>query len=215
MKLVHQLREVGTVNDLPARAFGKGEVIGKLCVGQHDDVVPPRPRECPPRVALDVVTEGVARFTGLTDRFDVHVPAASDLAPAGAVVPHLAALDFEADDAGALDGDDEVDLMILEVISNALPRNDEVVGLKLLDQRLVDVALGPVGEAPSFGWSDRHASSTTTASTSIRSSATAIPRLNNVWMTTVGQTRDRNSCRWPGLRTASQRESRGLPAVAG
>jgi hypothetical protein len=125
-------------------------------------------------------------------------------------VPDLSAFDFEADDAGALDGDDEVDLVVLEMVGDTLPRNDEVVGLKLLDQRLLDVALGPVGEARSFGGRDRHTSSTTTASSSIRSSATAIPRLNNVWMTTVGQTRDRNSSRWPGLQSASQRESRGI-----
>jgi hypothetical protein len=37
-----------------------------------------------------------------------------------------------------------------------LPGNDEVVGLKLLDQRLVDAALGAVGQARRFGRGDRH-----------------------------------------------------------
>ena len=156
MELVYQLGELGAVDDLPARAFGQGEVVGQFGVGQDDDVVPAGPLECPPRVALDVIAQGVAGLAGLADRLDVHVLAAAKLAPTGAVVPHLAALDLEADDAGALDGDDEVDLVILEVVGDALAGNDEVVGLELFDERLVDLALGAVGEARGFGGSNGH-----------------------------------------------------------
>ena len=98
-------------------------------------------------------------------------------------MPDLAALDLEADDAGALDGDDEVDLVVLEVVGDALAGDDPVVGLELVDQRLVDLALGAVGEARGFGGGDGHARDT------------AIPRLNNVWMTAVRHTGDRDSCR--------------------
>ena len=71
-------------------------------------------------------------------------------------MPDLAALDLEADDAGALDRDDEVDLVVLEVVGDALAGDDEVVGLELFGQRLVDAALGAVGEAWGFGRGDRH-----------------------------------------------------------
>ena len=69
-----------------------------------------------------------------------------------AVVPDLAALDLEADDAGALDRDDEVDLVVLEVIGDPLAGDYEVVGLELIDQRLPDLALGAVGEAWGLAW---------------------------------------------------------------
>jgi hypothetical protein len=119
-------------------------------------VVPSWSLQRPARVALDVVAQGVARFAGLTDGFDVHVLAAAELAPAIAVVPDFAALDLDADDAGALDGDDEVDLVVLEVIAAALAGNDEIGGLKLLGQRLVDAALSTVGQARRCGRGGGH-----------------------------------------------------------
>lgn len=66
-------------------------------------------------------------------------------------MPDLTALDFETHDAGALDGDDEVDLVVLEVVGHALARYEEIVGLELLDERLPDLALGAIGEAGCFG----------------------------------------------------------------
>ena len=71
-------------------------------------------------------------------------------------MPDVAALDLEADDAGTLDRDDEVDLVILEVVGDALARDHPVVRLKLFEQGLVDLALGGVGEAGSFVRSDGH-----------------------------------------------------------
>ena len=59
-----------------------------------------------------------------------------------AVVPDVAALHLETDDAGALDRDDEVDLVVLEVVGDALTGNHPVVRLKLFEQCLVDRALG-------------------------------------------------------------------------
>jgi hypothetical protein len=65
-------------------------------------------------------------------------------------VPDVAALDLKTDDAGALDRDDEVDLVVLEMVGNALAGDHPVVGLKLFEQGLVDLALGGVGEARGF-----------------------------------------------------------------
>ena len=76
--------------------------------------------------------------------------AASLLPPGVAVVPDVAALDLEADDAGAFDRDDEVDLVILEVVGDALAGDDSVIGLQLVEQGLVDLALGGIGEPRSF-----------------------------------------------------------------
>ena len=71
-------------------------------------------------------------------------------------MPDFAALDLEANDAGALDCDYEVDLVILEVVGDPLAGNYQVEGLKLFDQRLVDKALGAVGEAWGLGRRDGH-----------------------------------------------------------
>ena len=62
-------------------------------------------------------------------------------------MPDLAALDLEADDAGALDGDDEVDLVILEVVGDALAGDHQVAGVELRDERFPDPAFGPVGQS--------------------------------------------------------------------
>ena len=92
----------------------------------------------------------------MADGLDGVVAPAAFLPPAVTVVPDLAALDLEADDAGAFDRDDEVDLVVLEVVGDALARDDEVVGLELVDQRLVDAALGAVGQPRGVGRGDGH-----------------------------------------------------------
>jgi hypothetical protein len=50
------------------------------------------------------------------------------LPPCVAVVPDLATLDLKADNAGPLNRDDKVDLVILEVIGNTLAGDHAVVG---------------------------------------------------------------------------------------
>ena len=119
-------------------------------------MVPAQAALRPAGVFLDVVTQGVAGFASLADGVDPVVVAAALLPPVFAVVPDLAALDLQADDAGALYRDDEVDLVVLEVIGDALAGDDEVVGFELLDQRLVDLALGGVGQARRFVGRDGH-----------------------------------------------------------
>jgi hypothetical protein len=57
----------------------------------------------------------------LAHRVGVEVTAAPVLSPPGAVVPHLAALDLGAHDAGALDGGgNDVDLVVFQMVSAAL-----------------------------------------------------------------------------------------------
>ena len=72
------------------------------------------------------------------------------------VVPDLAALHLDADDARAFDGDHEVDLVVLEVIGDALAGDDEVAGFELVDERLPDELLGAVGQPWDFRDVDGH-----------------------------------------------------------
>ena len=93
----------------------------------------------------------------LTDRFDDVFSPAADLPPGHAVVPHLAALDLDADDAGALDRHHEVDLVVLEVVGHPLPGDQQVAGAELLGERLPDHAFGVVGQPRGPLGCDRHA----------------------------------------------------------
>ena len=115
---------------------GNAKSSADLGVRQDDDVVPAQPALSPAVVLLDEVAQRVTGFAGLADRIDLVLVAASPLPPRVAVVPDLAALDLEADDAGALDRDDEVDLVVLEVVGDALAGNHQVVWLKLFDAGL-------------------------------------------------------------------------------
>ena len=185
---------------------GKREVVGDLGVRQDDDVVPAQPALGPAVVILDELAQRVAGFAGLADRVDLVLVAATLLPPGLAVVPDVAALDLEADDAGALDRDDEVDLVILEVVGDTLAGDHPVIGLQLVEQGLVDLALGGVGEPWRFVGGDGHTSSTRHGAAT---ESTPSPRLNNVGTTAVGHTSDRDSCRWPDRTVRSSARIRG------
>ena len=126
-------------------------------------MVPAQPALGPAVIVLDELAQRIAGFAGLTNWVDLVLVAATLLPPRLAVMPDLAAFDLEADDAGTLDGDDEVDLVVLEMVGDALAGDHPVVGLELFKEGLVDLALGGVGEAGSFVGGDRHMSGTTTA----------------------------------------------------
>jgi hypothetical protein len=80
-------------------------------------VIPPQPALAPAVVVLDELAQRIAGFAGLTDRLDlVFVATTTRLPPCVAVVPDLAALDLQPRDASTFDGDDEVDLVVLEVV---------------------------------------------------------------------------------------------------
>ena len=83
-------------------------------------MVPAQPALSPAVVLLDEFAQRIAGFAGLADRIDLVVVAASPLPPRVTVVPDIAALDLEAHDAGTFDRDDEVDLVVLEVVGDAL-----------------------------------------------------------------------------------------------
>ncbi len=96
-------------------------------------MVPAQSALRPSRITLDEVTQRVTGVARLTDGLDLVVRGRVAAAARSAVVPDLTALDLEADDAGTLDGDDEVDLVVLEVVGDALAGDDPVVGLQLVD----------------------------------------------------------------------------------
>lgn len=104
---------------------------------------------------FDEAAQGVAGLAGLPHRFDRILLATPDLPPALPVVPDVAALDLDADDAGALDGDQEVDLVVLEVIGDPLARDHHSVVAELLDQQLVNPPFGGVRQ-PWRARVDRH-----------------------------------------------------------
>ncbi len=161
-ELVDERREVVAVDDLPPRALRQREIVGDLGVRQDNHVVPAQPALSPAVVLLNEFAQRIAGFAGLADRIDLVLVAASPLPPRVTVVPDVAALDLKADNAGALDRDDEVHLMVLEVIGDTLAGNHPVVWLKLFQQGLVDIALGGVGQAGGFLGSDGHGSSPAT-----------------------------------------------------
>ena len=70
-------------------------------------------------------------------------------------MPDLAALDLEAHNPGPLDGDNEVDLVVLQAVGDPLASDDEVGGFKLVGKGLPDLALGAVGQARRVGASNR------------------------------------------------------------
>ena len=72
-------------------------------------------------------------------------------------MPHLAALDFKADDAGTPDGDDEVDLVIFPVVGDPLADDDQVAFAELRDEQAKNPAFGVVGQSRFGGQRDRHA----------------------------------------------------------
>src|SRR5271170_2122873 len=156
VELVDERREVVAVDDLPPRALRQREIVGDLGVRQDNHVVPAQPALSPAVVLLNEFAQRIAGFAGLADRIDLVLVAASPLPPRVTVVPDVAALDLETDNAGALDRNDEVHLMVLEMVGDTLTGNHPVVWLKLFQQGLVDIALGGAGKAGGFVGSDGH-----------------------------------------------------------
>jgi len=128
-------------------------------------VVPTQPVLRPARVVLHEAAQRVAGLPGLADRLDLVFATATDLAPSLAVVPHLPTFDLDAYDARALDTNHEVDLVILEVIGDALAWHDDVACLELVHERPVGAALGGV-EPRAFVRRDAHAPSPSPSCTS-------------------------------------------------
>jgi hypothetical protein len=127
----------------------------------------------PPYLALirAGASGGERGFASLADRIDLVAVAASPLPPRVTVVPDVATLDLKTDNAGAIDRDDEVHLMVFEVVGDTLAGNHQAVWLKLFRQGLLDIALGRVGKAGRFLGSIHHGSSRATTPHSCSTSA--------------------------------------------
>ena len=120
-------------------------------------MIPPQPALRPAWIALNEVAQRITGFADLPDGFDLMDAIAAGLAPPLPVVPHLAALHLDADNARTFDGDHEVDLVILEVIGDPLAGDQKVARFELVDQRLPNQLLGAVGQPWGFRWDDCHA----------------------------------------------------------
>ena len=68
----------------------------------------------------------------------------------------LATLDFDADDSRALDGDQEVDLVVLEMIGDSLAGDHQVAVSELLTQGGPDTPFGGTGQAGVIRQRDGH-----------------------------------------------------------
>lgn len=146
-QLADELTKIVAVQDLPPGHSGSPKSLGRAVFGTTM-TWSQRSRPWVQRGSDSMKSRSaMARLHArLTDGFDVVDALAAGLAPALPVVPDLAALDLEADDARALDGDEEVDLVVFQVIGHALARDDEVTGLQLFDQGAPNGPLGAVGQ---------------------------------------------------------------------
>ena len=122
-----ELGQLGAVDDLPAGQSGSAKSCGSSVLGRTT-TWSQRSRPCVQRVVLDEVAKCVTGLAGLADGLDGELTVAALLPPFCPVVPDFAAFDLDADDTGAFDGDDEVDLVILEVVGDPLSGDEEVVG---------------------------------------------------------------------------------------
>jgi hypothetical protein len=68
----------------------------------------------------------------------------------------LATLDFDADDSRAFDGDQEVDLVVLEMIGDSLAGDHQVTVTELRTQGGPDTPFGGTGQAGVIGQRDGH-----------------------------------------------------------
>ena len=110
-------------------------------------MVPPETSLRPAGIELDVLAQRVAGLAGLADRIDpLRRLTGPCLPPTVIVVPHLPAFDLQTHDAGAIDRDQHVDLVVFVVVGDALAVDDEVVIEELLTQEVPDGFLARGGE---------------------------------------------------------------------
>jgi hypothetical protein len=95
-------------------------------------MIPAEPGLRPAAIALDVRPQRVASFKCLFHGIDPPGRTGAALQPCLAVVPDLSALYFNADDPGAFDGDNEVNLMVLLVVGHTLADHNEIIRAELL-----------------------------------------------------------------------------------
>ena len=146
-----------TVDDHPPWAVRQREVLRDRAFRENNDVIPPHPSLGPAGVALDELSQRITRLTYLPhwmNGFDLAV--VLTLLPLGAVVPDLAAFDFDADDADAMKSDDEVDLVILAPVGDPLAGDDDVVFAELFNESFEDLPFSRGGQSDLIGKRDGH-----------------------------------------------------------
>ena len=151
--------EVLAAGDAPARAVRQGEVVGDRGLRQHDGMGPPEPAAVtrpPPRVALDVAAQCVLGAARLVDRVDRDRLAAAALPPRLAVVPDLAALDLDDDQARSGQDRDQVGLVVHVIVGDAQVRVEDVLRAQLLAEQLPHLALARRREPRPVGHAHRH-----------------------------------------------------------
>ena len=118
-------------------------------------MVPPHPALGPARVLFYEVPQRVTTLTHLAHRVNgFDLTAVQSLQPRLTVVGDLTALDLDTDNARALNGDDEVDLVILEAIGDPLAGDHKVTIAELVDQSGPDTPLGVIGHTGVIGQRD-------------------------------------------------------------
>ena len=110
----------------------------------------------PPRVALDVAAQCVLGVARLVDRVDRDRLAAAALPPRLAVVPDLAALDLDHDQARSGQDRDQVDLVVHAVVGDAQVCVEDVLRAQLLAEQLPHLALARRREPRLLGHAHRH-----------------------------------------------------------
>ena len=141
------VRGLVPVHDHPARAVGGLHVIGDVAVRERHQMPGPDVPSAPTRVAVEVVTQGVAAALRLADR--VHLP----LDPCPALPPdpttveaHVPAFDLDDSYADLRPGHDEVCLGVPVPVGEATVGEHDRTGGQLLAQCTPDDAFGVGGE---------------------------------------------------------------------
>ena len=154
---VGDVGEVVGVDDHPAVAVGGVELRLDLDVGERDRVRPPDRRAAGPRCRrLDPVLEHVLGRHRLADGVDLALPVGRLLPPLTVGVPDRSALDLHHDDAGSVEHDGDVELVVAAVVGEVLIRDEQVVLAELLLQRAPHPMLRAVHEWRLGGPEKRH-----------------------------------------------------------
>ena len=146
--IVEPSREIGLVAtpaDHPPRAVRRLEVSGEVGVRSHDRMAeadPAAARVLPSWIPLDVRTKGVLPVPPLVDRVDDPSALSGADDPCAALNPEVTALDLDDHDADAWHQDDEVELMVLLLVSEPDVGEHRPVVAALLEQGAPDLALG-------------------------------------------------------------------------
>ena len=146
-KPIGDVGQVVGVDDHPAMTVGGVELRLDLDVGKRDRVCPPDRRAASPGGGrLDPVLEHVLGRHRLTDGIDPPLSLGRLLPPLTVRVPDRPALDLHHHDAGTIENDGQIELVVAAMVGEVLVRDQEIVLAELLVQGVPDAVLGPIDE---------------------------------------------------------------------